>query len=365
MKSSYFKIGLSVILPPFLIAGVLSILKTNEDWLGYWGGIIGSSLGVLGAFMILKEQINNEREQTRKQQIDNTFFNLLSMHNDQITTLNDQKVFQKINDSLKNHLDNAKSEAARIYVKDNQQLANVLSEVKAQFEGLIEKNQPEIPEKYFASYNDYWLKDRRELTFYWIDSPALDIIEAAIEMVLTIESIFETELKGQEEQRSNIFFKLRFIDEDLNKFELNKTEDFKTVYSDILRYSERDYSLIDKEKRNEIVENALSKHYREIGSYFRLFHRIIKYLNNSLQKADEQSLKNDYIGFLRAAVNQKEMLVIFYNAAYTTRGEGLLHELQKTTFFGTEEDIQRDQHFERSDLVWEKEDVDIMLNKVL
>ncbi len=251
MKSSYFKIGLSVILPPFLMAGVLSILKTNEDWLGYWGGIIGSSLGVLGAFMILKEQINNEREQTRKQQIDNTFFNLLSMHNDQITNLNDQKVFKKINDSLINHLNNAKSEAARIYVKDNQQLANVLSAVKAQFEALIERNQSEIPEKYFAIYHAYWIKHRRELTFNWYNAPALDIIDVAVKTVLSIESIFETELKGKESQRPDIFTKLRFIDEDLDKFELNKTEDFKTIYSDILRYSKKDYSLIDKEKRNE------------------------------------------------------------------------------------------------------------------
>lgn len=75
---------------PIVIAWILSNFELKEAWLGYWGGIIGSALGVLGAFLILKEQIKNDkaslevqlesdRVQNKRQQIDNTFFNLLSM----------------------------------------------------------------------------------------------------------------------------------------------------------------------------------------------------------------------------------------------------------------------------------------------
>lgn len=69
----------------------LAVYKVGDGWLGFWGGIIGSAIGVLGAFLVLKEQVNydrdtlkeqlkEEKEQYKKQQIDNTFFNLLEMH---------------------------------------------------------------------------------------------------------------------------------------------------------------------------------------------------------------------------------------------------------------------------------------------
>lgn len=109
------------------------------------------------------------------------------------------------------------------------------------------------------------------------------------------------------------------------------------------------------------MENVLFCHYDEVGSYFRLFHRIIKYINDNVE---DLNIKNNYLGFLRANVNQNEMLVIFYNAAYTKRGSGLLNELQKTTFFGTEEDIKNNQHFDTNELFWKNDDIAIMLNHV-
>lgn len=93
-----------------LVAFSLALFKAEEGWLGFWGGIIGSAIGVLGAFLVLKEQVNydrdalkeqlkEEREQNRKQQIDNTFFNLLSMHNEQINDLKGKNKFGKVYNS--------------------------------------------------------------------------------------------------------------------------------------------------------------------------------------------------------------------------------------------------------------------------
>ena len=58
-------------------------------WVLGWN-LIGSAIGVLGAFLVLKEQVNydrdalrkqidEEKEQNKRQQVDNTFFNLLDM----------------------------------------------------------------------------------------------------------------------------------------------------------------------------------------------------------------------------------------------------------------------------------------------
>ncbi|HAQ2135408.1 TPA: hypothetical protein IXI12_002758, partial [Enterococcus faecium] len=89
----------------------------------------------------------------------------------------------------------------------------------------------------------------------------------------------------------------------------------------------------------------------------RLFHRIIKYINDNVKDVET---KNNYLGFLRSTINQEEMFVIFYNAAYTNKGNGLLKELQKTTFFGDTKDLEVNQHFDTEDLFWE-EDKAIML----
>jgi len=133
MKNSYIKIGFLVIIPPIIIALILYKFRLNEDWLGYWGGIIGSGLGVFGAFLILKEQIDNdkdslatqiqnEREQNRLQQIDNTFFNLLSMYNEQINVLKETNEFEGIYKHIKKELTTAKYKTCLSYLKNNQNM---------------------------------------------------------------------------------------------------------------------------------------------------------------------------------------------------------------------------------------------------
>lgn len=62
-------------------------------------------------------------------------------------------------------------------------------------------------------------------------------------------------------------------------------------------------------------------------------------------------------------MNEKEMLVIFYNAVYTERGSGLLNEISKTTFFGESQELLEDgtiQHFNSSSLLWTSDDLKIM-----
>lgn len=41
---------------------LLAAYKVGEGWLEFWGGIIGSAIGVLGAFFVLKEQVNYDRD---------------------------------------------------------------------------------------------------------------------------------------------------------------------------------------------------------------------------------------------------------------------------------------------------------------
>ncbi|EOA7301065.1 putative phage abortive infection protein [Enterococcus faecium] len=357
-----------------IIAFILASFKAEEGWLGFWGGIIGSAIGVLGAFLVLKEQVNydrdalkeqlnEEKEQNRKQQIDNTFFNLLSMHNEQINDLKGKNKFGKVYKELGRNLKSAMSTSLHIYLHDNKDIVTELNKLKQKYEEHINKNQHKIPNTYAEEYNNFWIKQRKRPPFIWWTEFNRDNIADAIDEVLLIEDMISAIENDNISKVSGIISNFRNIDACIKKFEFEKTETWNTLYNNVLEYETNKFTLIDEELGKETVENVLSSHYDEVGAYFRLFHRIIKYINDNLDQSEELTIKNNYIGFLRATVNEEEMLVIFYNAAYTKRGQGLLDELQKTTFFGNREDIMNNQHFDRKKLFWEENDVNKMLEK--
>lgn len=109
---------------------LLRIYRVGDGWLGFWGGVIGSGIGVLGAFLVLKQQVNydrdilrkqidEEREQNKRQQVDNTFFNLLAMHNDQINNLKKNEVFISIEHEFNSRLRICLEKEGYEYFKDN------------------------------------------------------------------------------------------------------------------------------------------------------------------------------------------------------------------------------------------------------
>ena len=38
---------------------------SSDGWLGYWGGVIGALFGVIGAYLVMNEQIKYEEEQKK------------------------------------------------------------------------------------------------------------------------------------------------------------------------------------------------------------------------------------------------------------------------------------------------------------
>lgn len=374
MKNKHFSWIAIVLAFVALVAFSLALFKAEEGWLGFWGGIIGSAIGVLGAFLVLKEQVNydrdalkeqlkEEREQNRKQQIDNTFFNLLSMHNEQINDLKGKNKFGKVYKELRRNLQSAMSTSLHIYLHDNKDIVTELNKLIQKYEEHISKNQHKIPSKHVEEYNNFWTKQRKRPPFIWFTEFNRGNIADAIDDVLLIENMISAIENDNISEISGIISNFRNIDDRIKNFEFEQTETWNTLYNNVLEYETNKFTLIDEELRKETVENVLARHYDEVGAYFRLFHRIIKYINDNLDQSEELAIKNNYIGFLRATVNEEEMLVIFYNAAYTKRGQGLLDELQKTTFFGNREDIMNNQHFDRKKLFWEENDVNKMLEK--
>lgn len=369
MKNKYLSSLIRAIVIILLFVIILAFFNADEGWLGFWGGIIGSAIGILGAFLVLKEQVNydrdalqkqidEEKELSRMQQIDNTFFNLLSMHNEQINSLKENNkfslIYQEINRELKVEMKNSCS----IYLRNEPNIKTELNNIKKQCEEYIKEHEAKIPKKYEEQYQDYWIKRHRSLTFNWEKNQVLENMYHAIGAILTIEDIISTEIEANAQ---NIFANLDKLDSYMRHLKFTKSEMWITLYAQIFEYKTDNFTLIDKESRKIIIEQVLNDHYSELGSYFRLFHRIIKYINDKFEENGETE-KNSYLGFLRATLNEEELLVIFYNSAYTKRGEGLLRELNKTTFFGTKEDIENNQHFNIDKLFWKHDDIKFMLN---
>ncbi|EOS7795849.1 hypothetical protein FH956_RS05865 [Enterococcus hirae] len=135
------------------------------------------------------------------------------------------------------------------------------------------------------------------------------------------------------------------------------------VIIEISKYENtNDFSLISSNEDREIIVTKVSDiYYSRLVSYFKLTHRIIKYINDNV---DDPTEKNEYIGFFRSTMDETEMLVIFYNSFFSEKGEGLSHQLSKIPFFGKPGELGENdgfvQHFNRQKLLWPEEDLEIM-----
>lgn len=360
----------------------LAVYKVGDGWLGFWGGIIGSAIGVLGAFLVLKEQVNydrdtlkeqlkEEKEQYKKQQIDNTFFNLLEMHSSLKEKIASKGIFSNYYEALQRQTEIKIKELGVNKILND---TDIETNLELLFSSYVEEIMRRLNEKDISVNNlpeddDYKLGYLNDTVcrFFPKSSEYQDeyilirshLIEAAKEIRPIVNRIKEN---------SN----LTSLTKDLVKIHekaeiLNIGEDAREalcpLVNEIAQYKDAtDYSLVaTKNDKDVVVTNVSDKYYDRLGAYFRLTHRIIKYLNDNVENQQE---KNDYIGFLRATIDETEMLVVFYNAYYTKRGEGLGKQLSKTTLFGKRGELGEEQgfiqHFNRKKLLWPEEDLKIM-----
>ena len=92
-------IGVLIVIP--ILTQVLINIETNSNgsddgWLGFWGGYLGSIIGVAGAIFVVQIQLNEENKSREAEKVDNTFFNLLSLHNEQKNALTKKSIFENI-----------------------------------------------------------------------------------------------------------------------------------------------------------------------------------------------------------------------------------------------------------------------------
>lgn len=280
------------------------------------------------------------------------------MHNEQKNILIDDNIFEKIylnfNKALKIQL---LDEGLNYFYSKKDIIIGTLEGLIRLHKNYIESNEGKISDEFL----ERWERKKREEIFSdtYVATKESNLYEDLVWSLNEINDI-EKFLEDVQNERINHFSENMFkgaYEELVKRIDYSRgiqwdiPDELSGLQRTLEKYKMGHLDLLSDDRKRKGIESAINAHYSEIGAYFRIFHRIIKYIND---KVTDEEIKKDYLGFLRATINEKEMLVIFYNAAYTERGKGLLKEIRKTTFFGEHQDLLEDrtvQHFNSDSLI--------------
>ena len=258
-----------------------------DGWLSYWGGIFGSVIGVIGALIVLREQINIEK-------IDNTFFNLLNIHNDIVKSIRKSeaktsifdKAYYSIVKNKEKYINEKEYDKIYLFVEFNKN--DFIESITLMKESInnLDYNDMVVDYIYGREYFEIQIKEIEE--FLSLIHPKL---EKSLKCLNWSEALHYI----------NYTYNVVFINDRysmLTSFFADSFGKFAELYNKM--YQQVNFTF-DEESKKEVVELSLQEYYGELGSYFRTFHRIIKFVNENVKDIDS---KANYIGFLRAMLNE-------------------------------------------------------------
>lgn len=389
---------ITLIIIPLVIQGVINWDTMNngsdDGWLGFWGGYLGSIIGVVGALIVIQIQLSNEKERfeeetetrnlefeeekkvRKSEQVDNTFFNLLNLFISQQNMLvSEYSVEQNVFEDMLTRIWLGSEyqyiqETKKIFYSRKTELLSVLNNAIESSEAFIREKEALLSEEEVLIIERVKSEGRSMTRPKDISNDNLIAVNAELQRIFHINDFkekiekdpflqmidfrdIEIEIGKIVESIDNIiaFDEERLQDEDSIAFLIN----FK---KELNEYKQTRPNIeLTIEKKRFIVELAQEPYRAKVGSYFRIFHRIIKYLNENV---NDREIKKNYIGFLRANMNENQMAMIFYNINYTHRGSGAIEELKGTSFFGEKDelsDMESAHFFSAETLVWGNDDL--------
>ena len=340
---------------------------SDDGWLGFWGGYLGAILGLFGAMIVIYIQLNSDEDSRKEEKVDNTFFNLLNLHNEikkEIEYNNDENLFENLYSELKEEIDQFKVITAEKCRKEyfyskreyigrffDEALNDMLKQLKDNY--LIEDSELTEIENYYLDK----APSGEALTKFKEREPAfIDVLDT-----LKLLGAISFNENDSDKKFLNLINIMKYLD--TTYFNVDTINELFEIIKDFDNQVALNTMKWISTHKNTIIESVFKGYYNRMGKYFRIFHRVIKYVNNNVS---DQKLKNNYIGFIRAMLNEKEIVLIYYNSFFTQRGEGLGDELKQTQFFGNRDDLNLSrgylQHFSKELLFWEEDDVNKMLS---
>lgn len=344
----------------------------DGDWIGYFGGVVG----VVGAYYIFNIQQNQDKKQYRKQNIDNTFFNLLDMFNN----LLEKKVkpldelYKNLNQEKANQDEIVRNREEKKYIRNNINLINDTLDaisMESKYGILLDINKLKINTTSDCQGDFNNQEYFRELVFDYgvtLNTSTLELAMAKPRIVnlyysersywgaLISEKINAT-ITGSKDRTIQIIAKKSGKTVDKVKKDLSLLNQVKLTEGEFLIYEELencyrqlleqlipvmarmnsesqieiDINYSFSEKKTLIVTH-MNESLPELGNLFRFFYRIIKYLNDNTDDIETKQMR-EYIGILRALIDEKALVLIAYNAIYMEVGTNLKKNLSECTFF--------------------------------
>lgn len=400
-KKEIWIVGIAVVglilIPLFvqwLINGDTTHKGSDDGWLGFWGGYLGAIIGVAGALIAIQIQLTNEKmrfeEETearnlefeeekkvrKSEQVDNTFFNLLNLFISQQNLLvSEHSLEQNLFEDMLTRIWKGSEyqyieETKKIFYSRKTELLSVLNKAIESSEAFIREKEALLSEEEVLIIERVKSEGRSMTRPTDISNDNLIAVHVELQRIFHINDFKENIETNQFLQMIH----LKDIDIEIGKIgeaidniialdeERLQDEDSITFLinfkKNLNEYKQTRPNIeLTIEKKRFIVELAQEPYRTKVGSYFRIFHRIIKYLNENVNDGE---IKKNYIGFLRANMNENQMAMIFYNINYTHRGSGAIEELKGTSFFGEKDelsDMESAHFFSAETLVWGNDDL--------
>ncbi|WP_243418968.1 putative phage abortive infection protein [Lactococcus petauri] len=274
---------------------------TSADWLNFLGNIVGSIVGVVGAFCVMFLQLKKEREKNRKEKIDNTFFNLLTL-------------LQNVKNEFdtENFIKNIREEIIILKVfKRGDHYTEAFDNKREKFINDIDGFNKSTK----GYYNAYCSEIKVEL------NKRLSESRYHYQITRLVGAVEKTHI------------------EDLIKY-TREMDDFYREFDDKklgFKYKITETDIPDILKKVSLMTDNNS------GNYFRTLYRCLKYIMVAELTMDE---KKFYSGVLRGILSSDEMLIVFYNCIYYEKGEKFKELLEKSQngkrldFFGDKNDLE-------------------------
>lgn len=271
---------------------------------GSWADWI-SGVGSLAAVVFVIVQLRRDKKRNKKEHVDNTFFNLLN-------------IFKDIQAKV---LSNSEGES---------DIQNMLNKLKCSKEDSILSEQlPEIDRLIMELEKSYCKQGE-----FIGDDPEY-------------KSSKLEEIKKKNQIKSS-FSNIKKYHQELNNLdvisEVTGINEFREAINPMDEKIKM-ASLSDTETR-EIVENVGNEYHLKLGTYFRTFYMIVSFIEKENKDIDIQKY---YLKFARSILSSEELLAIFYNTFYYSRGEGSRDILDdskhnkknKLEFFSKNDDIEK------------------------
>jgi DNA-binding ferritin-like protein len=165
--------------------------------------------------------------------------------------------------------------------------------------------------------------------------------------LLMVIRTFNSNKKANLEARNKDTFNqlLKLLMERKSEISKECYKEITSKYDEMINYEELNNQIYDL----VFLQRTYKHYHNELGPYFKVLHRIIKFLNMELENkrmSAEQYLF--YIGWLRSQLNIDDFKLILLNSVYIPRGTGMGIELMGTGLFGDRYDLSISQHFELS-----------------